>query len=344
MKVALCRLRNRVSYRQPLEQIMDVYFAMLRHYTEYHPEIEWLYYGIEWHPNKPKYIAENVRDADVVAIVSEAEFTYFVPGLLHSLDVARSNERVRALAPYIANKRVIVLRDERRDDRELFTQYTWPDTPFDYREIDGGKVFTPGIHALKYWFFRDLPNNDNAEQYWTNGGKQYDFAYWGTDKSKAVGGGPSGDTRHMTLKAIDRTESIVGLWYGLMHGVREKRKFSPLRAIASELQRARLTLCFQWIDARVMTARYFEALGCGIVPLVWQSHDPDNLLGIQEWQRVWSTSDAIDRIRWFTSLPAEQQYERFLSVDRELRPRIASTDGYMDIFHARFSELLSVAA
>ncbi len=66
-----------------------------------------------------------IKQADVVIIPTEAEFTYWVPGKLHSLSVKRSNEEVAEIGHALEGKRVILLRSDRADSVDLYKSMTW---------------------------------------------------------------------------------------------------------------------------------------------------------------------------------------------------------------------------
>lgn len=330
MKIAVVRLRSRIKYEKPLEHILDSFYSLLAPYIKAHAEHEWAYYGITFDGSTPHYDPEVLRDADVFVVPSEAEFTYHVPGLLHTLDVKRANERVRALSPFIEGKRIVVLRSDRRDDQELFREYTWPGVSFEYREIDEDD-FSPNVHAMKLHFLRDAMGAQAAHASW-GGHKNYDVAYWGTDKRKAVGGGESGDQRHEVLKALDRDWRIHPLWIGLLRGPRTRHiKFSPMRELAPHLLGARTTICFNWYDTRALTARYFEAVGCGIIPLVWGEYDSTNKLGVAQIQRVSTPWQARQTVHQLSSHHALASL-LFSEVERGLLDRVQTPEEYADCF------------
>jgi hypothetical protein len=340
MKVAIARLRSMVRYEQPLHHIMDSFYELLRGYVQHHPEHEWRYYGFAFWPDQPVYDPAAIEAADVVLIPSEAEFTYFVPGLLHTLSVKRSVERVQALGPAIANKRVVVLRSDRSDDAQLFHEYTWPGVPFQHREIDEFDL-APSVHGLKFFAIRQARGIRADETAWQLGRKkQHDFGYWGTDRRRAVGGGKSGDQRHVVLRAIDRTADLDCLFVGAIKGMQHyyHTRFRPMEELLTPLETVRTTLCFNWLGKSTITARYLEAIGCGILPLTWQDYDADGILGTENWQRVTTAEEAIHKIRWLGAEKA-RGVERFRQAEKALLARLPTPDAYA----ARFDDLLTAA-
>ena len=114
MKICIARLRSGDNFVEPLNQIMDSFYYLLREYKAKHPEHEFTYYNFGFN-QKPVRDVAAVEAADVVIIPSEAEFTYHTPGSIHTLDLAKSNAKVKEVKPYFNNKRVILLRSDRRE-------------------------------------------------------------------------------------------------------------------------------------------------------------------------------------------------------------------------------------
>ena len=62
------------------------------------------------------------------------------------------------------------------------------------------------------------------------------------------------------------------------------------------LEPSRSTLCFNWIDQTATTSRYPEALSIGIVPMVWRDYDSNNTYNIDDWQRVSSSEEFVEKV------------------------------------------------
>lgn len=286
MIVCIARLRGSVRYTHPLEHILDSFYVLLKKYTEEHDEIKWQFYGITFDGSKPLYDVKVVKNADVIIIPTEQEFHYHTPGYFHPRFVDRSTERITAIQRFIKNKQVILLRSDRADGVELFQKYTFPHIPAEYHVIDE-LDFSYGLHAMKFYFIREFRRNSLFES-----NRDLDFAYWGSCKNKLAGGEKSSDIRHLILRGIKRNLEIKGLYIGRYIGFKADMPMQPLKAILPHLVRARATLCFNWINPEATTARYHEAIACGIVPFVFGEYDSGRKLAKLDWQHISSLSEA----------------------------------------------------
>lgn len=295
MKIAIARLRSRTCYVEPLHDIIDSFCECLKYFVRNHPEHQYLYYNFSW-GDKPQRNPKVIDEADVIIIPSEAEFTYHIPGAIHSYDLKRSNEHIEAMKHYFLGKKVIVLRSDRRDDEELYrkvlgTEFaeSLPSSEFKYDEIDEID-FQNNIHSLKYYFIKEMPRLIDDDS------KAIDFCYWGSDKRKGIDGKPSGDERHKVLKEIHKSPYISSYFIGRFYGFERNMKMAPMRKIVPIISSARSTLCFNWLDNRATTSRYIEAIACGAVPFVWKDYDSTGVFVKDKWQRVRSIEEFVDKV------------------------------------------------
>ena len=122
MKKTICiaRLRSRVKYVKPLEHICDSFYECLKQFVKNNEsEYNFTYYNFGFDKHNPRNPSE-IEKADIIIIPSEAEFTYHTPGLVHTLDLKKSNDSVKLVEPFVNNKQIILLRSDRRDDKELY--------------------------------------------------------------------------------------------------------------------------------------------------------------------------------------------------------------------------------
>jgi len=87
-----------------------------------------------------------------------------------------------------------------------------------------------------------------------------------------------------------------------------------------------------------LTSRYNEALGCDIIPLVWQNYDCNNQLVLDDRQRMFSfedikkcltsTSESV-RLQWLNSIQ-----EKYLSVTKPI-------EYYEESFNQKLMEILN---
>ena len=303
MKICIARLRSGTNYVEPLEAIIDSFCECLKHFVKNHPEHTFTYYNFGFN-QKPQRNIQAIADADVIIIPSEAEFTYHVPGLIHSLDVKRSNEHVWALREHIKGKKIIVLRSDRRDDEELYRK-VFDGVNFLYDEIDEID-FQNNIHSMKYHFIKKRASLIKDTSYY----KAYDFAYWGSDKRRGIDGKLSGDVRHTILKEI-KNSNISTRFIGRFYGFQRDEKFQKMVAIIPVLTMTRSTLCFNWMSDTATTSRYIEAIACGMVPFAWDKYDSTGIFVKNGWQRVTSVDEFLDKLQ---KIRYDVEYEKMYDM------------------------------
>ena len=101
------------------------------------------------------------------------------------------------------------------------------------------------------------------------------------------------------------------------------------------LEKARCTLCFNWIDQTATTSRYPEALSIGMIPFVWRDYDSNNTYNIEDYQRV-ETHDEF--IRKALALRDDDTFERLKQRYRNNYSKVLlSEDEYYNEFSSRMS-------
>lgn len=306
MKICIARLRSGTNYVEPLVDIIDSFCECLKHFVRNHTEHTFTYYNFGFN-QKPQRNIQAIADADVIIIPSEAEFTYHIPGYIHSLDVKRSNEHIDSILKHIEGKKIIILRSDRRDDEELYRTKVFANinNNFDYDEIDEID-FQNNIHSLKYYFIKQRTSLMDDTSYY----KAFDFAYWGTDKRKGIDGKLSGDERHKILKQIKQS-SLSTRFIGRFYGFQRDEKFQKMVSIIPTLKMTRCTLCFNWLSNVATTSRYTEAIACGIIPFVWEHYDSTGIFVKNNWQRVFTIEDFVDKVQ---SLRYDVEYEKMYDL------------------------------
>ena len=292
MKICIARLRSGANYVEPLNDIMDSFYELLKVYRDRHPEHEFLYYNFGFGQKHPRDV-KSIADADVIIIPSEAEFTYHIPGAIHSLDLKKSNDLLEDARPFFDNKKVIILRSDRRDDEELYRTKVFPNQNITYETID--ECDFGNVHGMKYHFIHRTNPLFETE-------KKYDFCYWGSDKRKTIDGQLSGDVRHIILKKIKKSD-MSSFFIGRFYGFDRDMKWGKMKEILPYLRESRSTLCFNWMDSKATTSRYIEAVACGMIPFVWQDYDSTGVYEIQDWQRVENYEDFVDKTKSFLYNP-----------------------------------------
>lgn len=326
MKICIARLRSGSNYVEPLNDIMDSFYELLKVFRDRHPEHQFLYYNFGFN-QKPMRDAKAIAEADVIIIPSEAEFTYHIPGAIHTLDLKKSNLLLDDVRPFFNGKKVIILRSDRRDDEELYRTKVFPGIDITYSTIDECD-FKGNVHGMKYHFIKRTNSLFDTE-------KRYDFAYWGSDKRKTIDGQLSGDTRHLVLKHIKKSD-MASFFIGRFYGFDRDMKWGKMKDILPYLRASRSTLCFNWMDSKATTSRYIEAVACGMIPFVWQDYDSTGIYHIQDWQRIRSHEEFVDTSKKFL-----YNKEYFESVENNLiKHCVFSPDEYYQMFDGFMKENL----
>ena len=143
--------------------------------------------------------------------------------------------------------------------------------------------FSGNIHGMKYHFIQRLDNALFDIE------KTIDFGYWGRMKH--------GNDREKTIREIYRSELSTVMVGGFPSGIKRQSKWiKDWRQLYPMLEPTRSTLCFNWIDQTATTSRYPEALSIGIIPMVWRDYDTNNTYNIDDWQRVSSSEEFIEKV------------------------------------------------
>lgn len=334
-KICIARLRQATNYVEPLSTtICDSFFELLKKFIQETPEHQYYYYNCGFN-TKPRRDIDAIAQSDVIIIPSEAEFTYWVPGMIHTLDAKRSHEHVSKLIPHVKGKKIILLRSDRRDDEELYRTRVFPGVDFECSTID--EVDFPGnIHGMKYYFIK----NSNRTLFDDTPKRDIDFCYWGSNKRKTIDGKLSGDERHVILKGI-RNSDLNTFFIGNFHGFKRDLRWAKMSDIVPYLKRSKSTLCFNWMSNTATTSRYIEAMACGMMPFVWKDYDITNRLVVSDWLRVISLDDFLDKINHIKSNWTDKTYdEQFFIAEEQFLKKIVTPEQYYDLFSAKLKGCL----
>tara|TARA_A100001011_G_C13929913_1_gene682713 strand:- start:50 stop:718 length:669 start_codon:yes stop_codon:yes gene_type:complete len=174
-------------------------------------------------------------------------------------------------------------RSDRGDTEELYRGFI----PNIKKFITIDEIDFPGnIHGMKYHFIQTL-KNPLADIIGTE--KTTDFAYWGRMKT--------GHDREKTIRQIYRSELSTVMIGGFPSGIkRQSAWIKDWKQLYPLLEPARSTLCFNWIDQTATTSRYPESLSIGMIPFVWRDYDTNNTYRIDDFQRVQSPEEFIQKV------------------------------------------------
>lgn len=330
--ICIARLRSRVKYVEPLEHICDSFYECLKYFVKNNEtNYNFSYYNFGFNKHNPKDIS-SIEKADIIIIPSEAEFTYQTPGLIHTLDLKKSNDAVKLIEPFLNNKKIVLLRSDRRDDEELYTKYTFPNIKFAKFDIIDEIDFKGNIYALKYYFITENKSNVLYEEDIV---RNLDFCYWGSDKRKSVDGKESGDVRHDILFDVFKDVNIHSYFIGRFNRFTPQRKFDiNFKNLLPVLKKSKSTLCFNWIDDNATTSRYAEAIATGMIPFVWKKYDATSTLVKTDWQR-------IDNSEQFCNILTTMNYEeRYQEVKSNYLKSILPKEEYISLFEEKLKKII----
>lgn len=332
LKTTICiaRLRSGDNYIEPLYHIMDSFYECLKEFVNKNShKYNFTYYNFGF-SQAPKRNPEALEQADIIIIPSEAEFTYHIPGLLHTLDVKNSNIKLEAIKTFFQNKKVINLRSDRDDTEELYRTSVLDGVNFTYRELQE-LDFTPNLHVMKYYFIKDKLSTN----LFFSDKILYDFVYWGT--ARTVKKDPIKNERQLILKELYDDPDIKTWMIGRFHKIKRDQKFSKLVNIVPDMQRSVTTCCFGWNDPKATSARYCEALGGGLIPYIWKNdYDSDNKYGILDYQRCYSIEDLKLKIH---SMKSEKlRTEIYNNIQESFLSKILPKEEYLEQFNNKLIE------
>jgi len=282
MNITIARLRSNVKYNGPLETVLDSFFENYVKWMRENPQHRYYTYNVSFNKHKPVRTPETIDKADVIVIPSDSEFRYHGELQMNPKDLAKSQSHIEKIAPFFEGKTVIMWRSDRGDTEELYRSFLPGIKNFiTIDEID----FSGNIHGMKYHFIQRL-KNPLAEMMGTE--KTIDFGYWGRMKH--------GNDREKTIRKIYRSELSTVMVGGFPSGVqRQSAWIKDWKQLYPLLEPARCTLCFNWLDPTATTSRYPEALSIGMIPFVWQDYDINNTYQIDEWQRVHTFEEFLEK-------------------------------------------------
>lgn len=334
MKIAIARLRSYSVYREPLQDVSacDSFYENLRRFITAHPEHQYFYYNFSFGETPTRDVSA-IAQADAIIIPSEAEFTYFIPHRFHPKTVEKSHAHVAKLYPHVAGKSLILLRSDRADTPDLYRTRTFANVPLGAVHVIDETEFPAGIHGMRYHFITEMPQLCAPTL-----ARQYDFAYWGSDKRKDMTGQDSGDQRHVMLKQIHRDAEIQSLFIGYTRNVTPQYKWLRSLDLIPLLHTARATICYNWMSMTDITARYVEAVACGVIPFVWHEYDINHTLVAYPWQRIHTYDELREKLRRLRDV---HTYTHALEmVQAALLRVLPSRDEYYRMFETKLLHII----
>jgi len=285
MNITIARLRSNVKYNGPLETVLDSFFENYVKWMRANPQHKYDTYNVSFSQNRPERTPETIKWADVIVIPSDSEFRYHGELQMNPKDLAKSESHMETIRPYFEGKTVIMWRSDRGDTEELYRNNTFKGVNLKSFHTIDEIDFSGNIHGMKYHFIQTL-KNPLADMMGTE--KTIDFGYWGRMKH--------GNDREKTIRKIYRSELSTVMVGGFPSGVkRQSAWIKDWKELYPLLEPARCTLCFNWLDQTATTSRYPEALSIGMIPFVWQDYDSNNTYMIDDWQRITSPEEFVEK-------------------------------------------------
>ena len=285
MNITIARLRSNVKYNGPLETVLDSFFENYVKWMRANPQHKYDTYNVSFSQSRPERTPETIKWADVIVIPSDSEFRYHGELQMNPKDLAKSESHMETIRPYFEGKTVIMWRSDRGDTEELYRNNTFKGVNLKSFHTIDEIDFSGNIHGMKYHFIQTL-KNPLADMMGTE--KTIDFGYWGRMKH--------GNDREKTIRKIYRSELSTVMVGGFPSGVkRQSAWIKDWKELYPLLEPARCTLCFNWLEQTATTSRYPEALSIGMIPFVWQDYDSNNTYMIDDWQRITSPEEFVEK-------------------------------------------------
>ena len=327
-KITIARLRSGVNYKKPLDHIMDSFYYLLKRFQVKHDEFDYGVYNFGWgKANRRK--PDDIPNSDIIIIPTENEFHYHIPNYIDPKNLEKSDTAIKEHFVDLKDKHIILMRNDRGDDENLYRNYTFKDKPI--RKISIlDEIDIPGnIHQLRYQFMKEA-NGDKQ-----NLKRPYLFSYWGTDKRRDVGGVDSGDQRHLILKELQNGMGrYLTRFIGRFSTVKRDMKSDTMANILPILNQSKYTLCFNWKDNKATTSRYHEALASGIIPMVYKDYDSTGILVKDDWQRVESAEELCDKMM------NTDYNSKFEEIHNNYKQSLLTKDEIYDTFESTLFKLI----
>lgn len=328
--ICVCRLRKNVRYDKPLCDIVDSYFHLLKGFTATHTNYRYSWYRCSIDGTRPTKDLAAIEQADIIIIPTEAEFTWHIARNYHTYDVIKSMAEVALIAEAIKGKPIILLTSDRADTEFTFRSYTFPQVQLGPIQTIDETDFPGNVHGLKFWFISAFRARMLVQPSY-----ERKFVYWGAaNKRKLIDGTDSNDIRHTVLRDIKKRLGDDAFFIGRFP-FRDMKYTSKFYDIIPEAMASHYTLCFNWLDPRATTARYIEAVACGVVPFVWHNYDIENKLVTFKWQRVSSVDELLAKMQEYSNS------KWYPYIYEDLLGKIETIDGYQSLFNSALERALA---
>jgi len=356
--VTIAKLRMGIKYEQTCSQPMDSFYELYEQWMESRPDLTFDTYNFTFDGSKPIRKKEAIKFADYIIIPSESEWRFHCPELWqdqyeshakvkdnyrykwpaklpYKEYLEKTNTAINEIKSYFENKTVILWRNERADDEELYRTKTLKGVTIkDFHTIDEID-FSGNMNGMKYHNIPTLTKDLNLDRT-----KKVDFAYWGASWKD--------DRDEIIYDLYDKEGTTTTLVGGFLHlpETQENKIFSwarDWRDLLPILTSARCTVCFNWKDENATTSRYIESLAAGIIPFVWSTndftYDKNNTYNIDSWQRVGSVDELLWKIDWLRDVAFFKS--KLKEYRKNYRKVLLSKKQYSEEFNKRMNICVS---
>ena len=117
MKICIASLSKRIIYNDVLQYGMSDFYECLNQYVKNNPQHEYTYYNFSFGKGAKRDLNQIIQ-ADIIIFPAAQEFTYFTQ-VMHPRDVEKVRVKVRETFPYLQNKHMIMLTQDRHVNEEL---------------------------------------------------------------------------------------------------------------------------------------------------------------------------------------------------------------------------------
>ena len=333
-KITIARLRSGVNYKEPLKDILDSYYYLLKRFIEEHQSFnygfQYGYYNFGFNSSNRR-ISDDVQNSNILIIPSENEFHYHIKDkngkstYIDPKNLEQSDKAIeKHILPHIKDQHIIILRSDRGDDERLYREKTFRNLPVRKISILDETDIPGNVHQLKYHFIRDYIN----QRKFNEKNKPLKFCYFGTEK-RNDDKGKTDDERHIVLKQIHTNEGMANTrFYGRFSNIRRNDKSRPMKKLIRTLLKTKFTLCFNWKDNKATTSRYHESIACGVIPMVYKDYDSTGILVKDDWQRVSSAKELHQKM----NIDNKEYKEKQNSILNNYNQSLLTKDEIYDTF------------
>ena len=313
-RVCLVKVTNNDDTSQDLSCLMGPWYYVIKNVLKRY-DIKVSYYGISGRDFGATHDIGDIVNADLVIWFTDREYRFHNDTMSPAIE-EKVLGRLAEINGVIDGKEIIILSNEPADTLELFRDVVFAGRKPKLHYILESD-FVPSIQTLRYYFIKE--HLESVNRFLDDGERKYDFCYYGTAKSKNNDGTKSTDERALILRQIRKELGRKrSLYMGSIISNSDRGYRNDSTELMLDLTSANATLCFVWPGReKYVTARYQEALACGMVPLLWKDFDSENTACGDAWLRCRSVGDVLSKVEALRDDEFRKRMVSKLTVDFE---------------------------